>query len=373
MLHSDHASLPSQRCSLCGQHSILIAAHLGICGPCIHEKKKAASDFCAKAHTQAKQYFDLPAFPPKTIDGIRCPLCVNACLIGEGEIGYCGLRTVRQGKLLHFAGTPQRGLLHWYRDPLPTNCVAMWACGAGKRYGYHNLAVFYGSCTMNCLFCQNWHYRDMLPSAAEISQSSDFDHTSVAPSLERRAISARELATVATQRTFCVCYFGGDPASQMPHALASAAHLVKQGVVICWETSGTANSRLMDRAVDYSFHTGGTVKFDLKAYDDDLHFALTGVSNRQTLENFARAADRFTERPEIPLVMASTLLVPGYVDAEEVARISRFIAGFNPDIPYSLLGFDPNFFMPDLPTPSVRHATEAFDAPRGWLEAGLYW
>jgi pyruvate formate lyase activating enzyme len=56
------------------------------------------------------------------------------------------------------------------------------------------------------------------------------------------------------------------------------------------------------------------------------------------------------------------------VDAEEVARISRFIASFNPNIPYSLLGFGPNFYMPDLPTTSERHATEALDAAR---DAGL--
>jgi pyruvate formate lyase activating enzyme len=244
----------------------------------------------------------------------------------------------------------------------------MWVCGAQQRYGDHNLAVFYGSCTMNCLFCQNWHYRDMLPTEAEISQTDRFEESKDSVSLPQRTISARELANAATRQTYCVCFFGGDPASQMPHALASAAYLAKRDVTICWETSGTANSRLMDRAVEYSMQTGGTVKFDLKAYDDDLHYALTGVSNQQTLENFTRAATHFAERPDIPLVVASTLLVPGYVDAEEVARIAHFIAGINPDIPYSLLGFGPHFYMPDLPATSVNHAAEALEAACG---AGL--
>jgi len=52
----------------------------------------------------------------------------------------------------------------------------------------------------------------------------------------------------ANPRTFCVCYFGGDPASQMPHALATSRLLAAKGVAICWETAGTANPRLMDRA-----------------------------------------------------------------------------------------------------------------------------
>jgi pyruvate formate lyase activating enzyme len=59
--------------------------------------------------------------------------------MGEGERGFCGLRTVRNGKLVHFAGTPARGLLSWYRDPLPTNCVADWVCEGSGHPGCHNL------------------------------------------------------------------------------------------------------------------------------------------------------------------------------------------------------------------------------------------
>jgi pyruvate formate lyase activating enzyme len=154
----------------------------------------------------------------------------------------------------------------------------------------------------------------------------------------------------------------------MAHALAASRLLAERNVVVCWETNGTAHPRLMDRALDLSLNTGGCVKFDLKAYDDNLHRALTGASNHQTLENFARAAARFDERPEPPPVVASTLLVPGYVDTEEVSRIARFIAALNPAIPYALLGFAPHFLFPDLPRTSVRHAEEALTAAQ---RAGL--
>ena len=133
--------------------------------------------------------------------------------------------------------------------------------------------------------------------------------------------------------------------------------------------------RFLDRAVALSLETGGCIKFDLKALDENLHLALTGVSNRRTLENFRRAARRIPERLSPrhgrgvpPLVVASTLLVPGYVDAEEVGRIARFIAEIDPDIPYALLGFHPHFFIPDLPRTSVGHAKEAEAAARA---AGL--
>ncbi len=48
-----------------------------------------------------------------------------------------------------------------------------------------------------------------------------------------------------------------------------------------------------------------------------MHLALCGVSNSQTLKNFAPGG-AFGERPEVPLLTASTLMVPGYVDLEEI-------------------------------------------------------
>jgi pyruvate formate lyase activating enzyme len=126
--------------------------------------------------------------------------------------------------------------------------------------------------------------------------------------------------------------------------------------------------RLLDQMVDLALDTGGCIKFDLKAYDVNLHAALTGAKNEQTLHNFARAAARFSQRADPPLVIASTLLLPGYLDGQEVRQLAGFIASLDPDIPYSLLGFHPHFFMSDLPRTSVRHAEECKQAA---LDAGL--
>jgi pyruvate formate lyase activating enzyme len=101
--------------------------------------------------------------------------------------------------------------------------------------------------------------------------------------------------------------------------------------------------------MELALESGGCVKFDLKAWDENLHFALTGVTNRRTLENFRRAGEMVSGRPVPPVLIASMLLVPGYVDEHEVRNIARFIASVSPHIPYSLLAFYPHFFMSDLP------------------------
>jgi pyruvate formate lyase activating enzyme len=80
------------------------------------------------------------------------------------------------------------------------------------------------------------------------------------------------------------------------------------------------------------------------------------VSNGKTLENFKMLSRLFQRRVEPPFLIASTLLVPGYVDEVEVAGIARYIAKLNPEIPYSLLAFYPHFHLQDLPTTSRNHA-----------------
>ena len=174
--------------------------------------------------------------------------------------------------------------------------------------------------------------------------------------------SADQLATAVDHRTACVCYFGGDPTPQLFHALKASELALSRNrdriLRICWETNGSMNPTLLKRMVDLSVQSGGCVKFDLKAYNENLHKAICGVSNQQTLENFTWVSEQRTQRPDPPLLIASTLLVPGYVDAHEVGKIATFIASLDPAIPYSLLAFYPHFYMPDFPTTSRKHAEE---------------
>ena len=84
---------------------------------------------------------------------------------------------------------------------------------------------------------------------------------------------------------------------------------------------------------DLSLRSGGCIKFDLKAWDEGIHLSLCGVTNQKTLDNFRKLAKWADQRPEPPFLIASTLLVPGYVDVSEVEKIAGFISSLNPEIP----------------------------------------
>jgi len=281
----------------------------------------------------------------------------------EGKKGFCGLRKNYKNKILYLKKNKKdRAVVDWYHDPLPTNCVADWACAGcaftgfpdysytdGAEYGYNNLAVFFGACSLDCLFCQNWHFREMAETLNPIRTVDEF-LSSIDP------------------RTACICFFGGDPSVQIEFALKSAKKALESKknkiLRICWETNGTMNKLFLKKAVDLSLYSGGCIKFDLKAYDNNLYFALTGSSNKNTLNNFKTASSFIKQRKDPPLVIASTLLVPGYIDEVEIKKISNLIYQCNPDIPYKLLGFHPQFYMHDLPPTSKKLAYSCLETAK---------
>ncbi len=347
------------RCRLCHSSSNPVSEEIGVCANCLKAKPGESLPFALQTHQKSRSAYHLPKTPPHDPQGIPCNLCVNECRIPEGELGFCGLRRNQGGKLTGVSA--EEGKLSWYYDPLPTNCVADWVCPGGTgsgfpRYahcpgperGYKNLAVFFHACTFNCLYCQNWHFRD--------------------ETLKPRTTPVSRLVSDVDERTSCVCYFGGDPAAQLPFSLAASRKALaeKKGKIlrICWETNGSMHPGLLDEMIDLALGSGGCIKFDLKAWDENLHRALTGITNRRTLENFRRAGEKAGTRPDPPLVIASTLLVPGYVEEEEVRSLARFIASANPEIPYSLLAFYPHFYMADIPLVPRSTAEKCLQAAR---------
>ncbi|MCL0046585.1 radical SAM protein [Dehalococcoidales bacterium] len=336
---------------------------MGLCSDCIRQDFDQVLPIIKQAHYKARELFALPPYPPRAEGGKSCRICLNECSIAEGEISYCGLRTNIDGKLS--GAKANLANVSWYYDRLPTNCVADWVCPAGTgagypdfayrrgvEYGYKNLAVFYQACSFDCLFCQNWHYRRLVRS--------------------RALVKASKLAEAVDEDTACVCFFGGDPTPQLPHAIYASKLALKKNkgriLRICWETNGSMHPALLEQMLQLSLNSGGCIKFDLKAWSEPLHLALCGVSNNRTLDNFRFLARHTKQRPSPPLLVASTLLIPGYIGKEEVARIAGFISSLDPDIPYALLAFHPDFIMTDLPTTSRQQAMECLESAR---DAGL--
>jgi pyruvate formate lyase activating enzyme len=269
-----------------------------------------------------------------------CNLCSNQCRI-EDE-GLCRIRFLKDGKIVS-RSTTRRALLHAYKDPLPTNCCNAWFCKGSSMFGY-NLAVFYYGCNFDCLYCQNWQHK----------------HVNRAP-----PVTVDDMVRRAMDETVkCICHFGGSPEPQMGFALnfSRLALEKRSDIMICWEWNGAGNTKLALEAAKLSSESGGTVKFDLKAWNEDLHVILTGRSNRPVHKNFEAIFEKYPE-----VLSVTTLLVPYYVDAEEVEGIASFMASLSPEIPYSLLIFHPDYRLRDLPITPRNQVLECYKVAKKHL------
>ncbi|MEM3123887.1 MAG: radical SAM protein [Nitrososphaerota archaeon] len=327
----------------------------------MRERPEEALTIALNGHIQSRKLFGLPSYPPKTAGGIPCQLCAAQCLMGDGEMGYCGIRGNRSGRMYSLA-PPGKALLHYYLDRHVTNCCnayfcpagtgagyPSYACTNGPEVGYYNLALFFYGCSLNCLFCQNWSHK-------QVGRASH--------------VSVNELVsiTLSNPRISCWCWFGGSAEPQLPFAVEASRRIqetkpVSRIVRICYEWNGDGNKTLVKRAVETVVTSGGNVKFDLKAFDPIIHRALTGFDNSRILQNFEMVYREFySRRRELPVLAATTPVVPRYIDAEEVEKIASFIASLDDQIPYSLLVFHPAFMMNDLPITPMQQVTECYRA-----------
>lgn len=352
-------------CRLCGDTSRYVSKILGICVECIRTGSNGAFDLIREAHGVARKGFNLPSQPPKSQSGLTCGVCSNRCRIGEGEKGYCGLKW-NDGRLSSKISRSE-GLLYAYLDPHITNCCSSWFCpggtGAGyprftktngPEYGFYNLSIFMYGCNFDCLFCQN-------PSHKEFEGET----TTSIESLVRLIKNNRKIT--------CICFFGGSPEPQLPftvEASKAALESVQDRVLrVCFEWNGCGNEALVQEAAELAFESGGNLKFDLKCFNPFLSLALSGVDNREAYRNFENIAKTYhTRRPSLPLLTATTLLVPGYVDAREVESIAKFISNLDPVIPYGLLVFHPAFMIRDLPVTPLVQVVECYKAAKKHLD-----
>jgi len=354
------------KCILCGKESLLVSKTIGVCVDCLRNNYFKAYKIIEKVHETSRNKYELPPRTPSFEKGVKCNICGRGCMLAQSIKGYCGSKIRINNSIVPTTMKHDVSIGLYYYDPHPTNCVAYSVCPAvtGRGYpryaltpngerGFFNIAVFYGSCNMDCLYCQNWEYRKMTRD-------------------KKPLLTTNELIESVNSKTTCVCFFGGDPGPWSTHALYSARKMLEKArelglkiFRICWETNGLWNQQLFKKAIEMSLETGGIVKIDFKAWSYEVYSALTGIDKKGHLElikkNIALAAEYFSQRPDPPLLVVSTLLVPGYVDEYEIEHMTRYVAELDRNIPYIFLGFHPDYLLIDLPRTSINHAKKAVE------------
>lgn len=361
--------IPARRvaCALCGREDVLVAEALGVCVACIRGKVQDALQKAMASHAQARKLFGLPAESPAMEEGgIHCKICSQNCRMNEGELGYCGLRWNENGKLLSLS-TPYEGVFHAYPYRFTPNHSAsasgLSVAGCRDHSPFKpveqdleagSLAIFLYGCPFDCLFCQNtihnrYQANWVRPAEALIDMT-----------LENNDISHWY-------------FFGGSPEPQLPFAINASQKILtalrgKRRLNISFEWAGCGYPELVKKAARIAYESGGTVTFNLIAWDETLHLALTGSSNKMVYENLAMVARAFPRRTDQPSwLWVTTRLIPGYIDEREVEPIAGFLSGLDSSIPYRLLVFHPGFMMEDLPITPREQVRACYQVAKNYL------
>ncbi|MFX1314594.1 MAG: radical SAM protein [Promethearchaeota archaeon] len=364
-------------CKFCGRNDKLISEVLQVCRSCIIGGDwNLIKPHILLVHKQVRELVELPDKPPKAERPnvkLKCNYCINECSLSEFDISYCGLRNIQRNKEgeLPFPSR-SKGYIHGYIDPNPTNCCNAWFCPAGTpngypkysdynqpEYGTYSYAAFLYGCTFDCLFCQNASHK-------YFSKKYLFDAETLANQI------------IKNKKITCLCYFGGTPEAQLPFSI-NLANIILEKVKtdyktrkfrICWEWNGSGNHNLVQECMEIAIKSGGNIKFDLKSYNEKLNLALCGVSNKRTLENFTFLAENYfgTREKDMPEISACTLMVPGYVNHEEVEQIAKFVSSIDKRIPYSLLVFHGDYQMRDLGITPKEQALKCLKVAKKYLD-----
>ena len=149
-------------------------------------------------------------------------------------------------------------------------------------------------------------------------------------------------------------FTGGDLACQ-PEFYCLASEQIKgqrEDLWVLFETNGYGlTPKNLDR-----FKASGIDAFwlDIKAYDDAIHRRLTGCSNERIL----RLPYEIKKRHFVLEVLS--LFIPGWVEADQIEKIAQILSEVDPQIPYTILAFFPEYQLMKVPSPNLQQMLDTY-------------
>jgi pyruvate formate lyase activating enzyme len=154
-----------------------------------------------------------------------------------------------------------------------------------------------------------------------------------------------------------VAFTGGD-LTCCPEFYMECTELIKAETNL-WVLIETNGYGLTPQNLD-RFKKAGVDSFwlDIKAFDESDHKWLTGCFNR----NILKLPEAIIKRGFV--LEVHSLYIPTLVETPQLKKIARLIFDLNPDIPFTIQGFLPEYQMKRYKSPKVSELVEAYNEVR---------
>jgi len=264
------------------------------------------ADVLARETREGELYDTLP-------DGrLRCYACGHCCPLPEGAFGVCKVRFNEGGRL-----------------KVPWGYVGGVQCDPIEKKPFFHaypgaLAYSFGmlGCDLHCGYCQNWVTSQALRDPAAVSPP-----LAASPEgLVRDALRLRARVMVSTYN---------EPLITSEWAVAVFREAKAAGLVTAYVSNGNGTPEVLE----YLRPWVDLYKVDLKSFDDR-HYRQLGGRLQPILDTIQRL---HVMGFWLEIV---TLLIPGFNDSvDELTRLTSFVAGVSPDIPWHVTAFHQDYRM----------------------------
>jgi len=243
---------------------------------------------------------------------VRCFACGHCCPIPEGQPGVCKVRYNRGGTLY-----------------VPWGYTAGTQCDPVEKKPFFHahpgaLAYSFGmlGCDLHCAYCQNWVTSQALRDPTAVSPP----HDASPELLVRDAIAQGAKILVSTYN---------EPLITSEWAVAVFKEAKAAGLLTAFVSNGNGTPQVLAYVRPWL----DLYKVDLKSFDDRHYHELGG--------RIAPILDSIRRIHQMALWLEIvTLLIPGFNDSiDELRRLTEFLAGISPDIPWHVTAFHGDYKM----------------------------
>jgi pyruvate formate lyase activating enzyme len=267
---------------------------------------------------------------------VRCIACSQRCSIPDGALGVCKVRFNEGGTLF-----------------VPYGYVAGMQCDPiEKKPFYHVLpgtpAFSFGllGCNLHCSYCQNWVSSQALRDPHSIGQLFQTTPAELVNAARRQGAQI----VVSTYN---------EPLITSEWALAIFKEAKAAGLMTGYVSNGSGTPEVLQ----YLHPWLDLCKVDLKSFDDRCYRQFGG--RLQPVLDTVRGLYEMGVWLEVV-----TLLVPGFNDStEELTKLTEFLSGISPDIPWHVTAFHKDYKMTD---PDNTAPEDLFKAVEIGKKSGLH-
>ena len=278
-------------------------------------------------------------FKPLADRAVQCQTCEHFCALKPGELGKCGVRQNLDG-VLNLLVYGDAVAVHV--DPIEKKPLFHFMPGAKA------LSVGTYGCNFRCPFCQNWQIsQERDPDARDRSRQRNYSPEALVDTCRREHIPV-------------IAYTYNEPTVFFEYAYDTARLAHEHGIKNVYVSNGYMSRATLDMIEPYL----DGINVDLKAFTDDFYREQCQARLEPVKRNIAYMARETDIWIEI-----TTLLVPGLNDSDDELRaMAAWLAEVDPDMPWHISAFHPDFEMLDRPPTPPAALLRAFDIGK---QAGL--